>query len=89
LSKPEEATVAKPQAKEESKSASAKETPARKKKSRGAWLRYEHDYKTGRIALKNRRCPRCSKIMARHQAPDRWSCGSCGYSEYIRSDNKG
>lgn len=77
-----------PQAEEEAKvkGPPAKEAPA-KKKSRGAWLRYEHDYKTGRITLKNRRCPRCSKVMARHQSPARWSCGGCGFSEYIRSNS--
>ncbi|RLI29703.1 MAG: 30S ribosomal protein S27ae [Candidatus Hecatellales archaeon] len=51
---------------------------------KGAWTLYEYDYKTGAIKLKNRKCPRCGKIMARHNNPPRWACGGCGYMEYIR-----
>jgi small subunit ribosomal protein S27Ae len=45
---------------------------------------YEYDYDKGEIRLKNRKCPRCGKIMAHHQNPPRWTCGGCGYTEYIR-----
>ncbi|MEM3737559.1 MAG: 30S ribosomal protein S27ae [Candidatus Bathyarchaeia archaeon] len=53
-------------------------------KKRGLWQIYEYDYKSGKIVLKGKKCPRCDKLMARHQAPPRWSCGGCGYTEYIR-----
>lgn len=47
---------------------------------------YEYDYKTGKIRLKNKRCPRCGSIMARHEKPiPRWHCGKCGYTEFITS----
>jgi len=90
LSKPDEGKeAAEPQAEEKAKAkgSKVKDEPV-KKKARGAWLRYECDYKTGSITFRNRRCPRCSKVMAQHQGPARWSCGGCGYSEYIRSDSK-
>ncbi len=51
---------------------------------RGAWSLYEYDYNTGKIKLKNKKCPRCGKVMARHENPPRWNCGGCGYTEYIR-----
>jgi len=56
----------------------------KKKKKSAAWKKYEIDYKTGKIDLKNKKCSRCSKIMGHHQSPPRWSCGGCGYTEYIR-----
>ncbi len=44
---------------------------------------YEYDYETGRIVLKNRKCPRCGSVMAYHRAPvERWHCGKCGYTEF-------
>jgi len=58
----------------------------RRKKRKGAWTRYECDHKTGKITLKNRKCHRCGKVMAKHENPLRWSCGSCGYTEYIRKE---
>lgn len=45
---------------------------------------YEIDPKTGRIRLKNKRCPRCGSIMAHHLKPvERWHCGKCNYTEFI------
>lgn len=38
---------------------------------------------TGKIKRKNKKCPRCGVFMARHKQPDRWSCGKCGYTEFI------
>jgi len=55
-----------------------------KGKSKGLWQAYNYDYKSGKVSLKNKKCPRCDKIMAQHQNPQRWSCGGCGYTEYIR-----
>ena len=43
---------------------------------------YEYDYATGTIRLKNRLCPRCGRVMARHS--DRWACGACGLTIFIR-----
>ncbi|MEM1538259.1 MAG: 30S ribosomal protein S27ae [Candidatus Nezhaarchaeales archaeon] len=44
---------------------------------------YEVDYEKGTIKLKNKTCPRCSKVMAKHA--DRWACGSCGYTEWVKA----
>lgn len=45
---------------------------------------YEYDYETGKVRLKNKKCPRCGSIMARHKKPvERWHCGKCGYTEFI------
>ncbi|RLE70906.1 MAG: 30S ribosomal protein S27ae [Thermoprotei archaeon] len=50
---------------------------------------YEYDYETGRIKLKNRRCPRCSSIMAHHMKPvERWHCGKCGYTIFVRKGRR-
>ncbi len=47
---------------------------------------YEYDYKTGKIRLKNRTCPKCGRVMAFHKKPvPRWHCGYCGYVEYVSS----
>lgn len=46
---------------------------------------YDVDYARGTAKLKNRRCPRCAKVMAFHKAPrPRWACGGCNYTEYLR-----
>ena len=45
---------------------------------------YEYDYRTGRIRLKNKVCPKCGRVMAFHRKPKpRWQCGYCGYVEYV------
>jgi len=52
---------------------------------RGAWSLYEIDAEKGRARLRNRKCQRCGKPMAHHMAPvERWTCGDCHYTEYIR-----
>jgi len=53
-----------------------------KSKKEGVWRLYTYNYETGEIKLKNKKCPRCGKIMAHHLNPERWACGSCGYTEY-------
>jgi len=46
--------------------------------------RYEYDYKTGKIRLKNKICPRCGRIMAFHKHPvPRWHCGYCNYTDFL------
>ncbi|MFP3219829.1 MAG: 30S ribosomal protein S27ae [Candidatus Marsarchaeota archaeon] len=46
---------------------------------------YDYSYETGKITLKNRKCPRCGSVMAKHTVGGaRWSCGKCGYTEYIK-----
>ncbi|MCS7093610.1 MAG: 30S ribosomal protein S27ae [Candidatus Aenigmarchaeota archaeon] len=32
-------------------------------------------------SLNNKRCPRCSSIMANHRT--RWYCGKCHYTEFL------
>ncbi len=37
------------------------------------------------IKLRNRKCPRCGKVMAFHKdAKPRWHCGSCNFTEFVR-----
>ena len=46
---------------------------------------YEYDLDNWTIKLKNKKCPRCGKIMAYHESPkQRWTCGSCSYTEFIK-----
>ncbi|MGC9114755.1 MAG: 30S ribosomal protein S27ae [Fervidicoccaceae archaeon] len=48
---------------------------------------YEFDYKTGKIKLKNRKCPRCGGVMGFHKEPvPRWYCGACGYTEFSTAE---
>lgn len=56
-----------------------------------AYKRYEWDYSTGTIKLKNMACPRCGAIMAHHREPiERHQCGRCGYTLFVsRSKAKG
>ncbi|MEM0333237.1 MAG: 30S ribosomal protein S27ae [Candidatus Aenigmatarchaeota archaeon] len=32
--------------------------------------------------LNNKRCPRCTSIMAKHE--NRWDCGKCHYTEFLK-----
>ena len=59
-----------------------------KGKSKGLWCAYDYDYKSGRVTLKSKKCPRCGKVMAQHQTPQRLSCGGCGYTEYVRKQQE-
>lgn len=50
---------------------------------------YDYDYQKGTIKLRNRKCPRCGNVMALHKAPvERWTCGSCSYTDYIKGQTK-
>lgn len=67
----------------------AKQVEAKKKKEIGSWQRYEYDYKSGKITLKNKQCSRCNAIMAYHGKPvARWTCGTCAYTEYVKTEMK-
>jgi len=60
------------------------EQPAVKKQheARAAKL-YDLDAAKGQVKLKNKKCPRCGNFMAHHRNPvDRWTCGSCTFTEY-------
>ncbi len=59
-----------------------------KGKRKGLGHIYDYDYKSGKVTMKSKKCPRCSKIMAQHQTPPRWSCGGCGYTEYMRKQQE-
>jgi len=37
-----------------------------------------------KIERKNKFCPKCKVFMGKHK--DRWSCGSCGYTEFINKE---
>ncbi|MCD6154834.1 MAG: 30S ribosomal protein S27ae [archaeon GB-1867-097] len=45
---------------------------------------YEYDYSTGKIILKRKLCPRCKRVMAFHG--DRYACGFCGYTLFIKKN---
>lgn len=48
-----------------------------------AHRRYDIDRSKG-IKLKNRICPRCGVMMAKHEIPiKRFACGKCGYTEFL------
>lgn len=50
---------------------------------------YEYDYETGKIRLKNKKCPRCGRVMAHHLKPvERWHCGHCNYTEFVTAKKK-
>mgnify|MGYP001034664970 CR=1 FL=1 len=62
---------------------------AKKKKEIGAWQRYKCDYTAGKITLKSKQCPRCNAVMAYHGKPvTRWTCGTCAYTEYVKTETK-
>ena len=52
-----------------------------KKKLKGRWNLYEK--KGDKIERKNISCPKCGQgnFMAKHA--NRWTCGSCRYTEFI------
>ncbi|MBO3800316.1 MAG: 30S ribosomal protein S27ae [Candidatus Brockarchaeota archaeon] len=46
---------------------------------------YEVDVSKKTVKLRNRKCPRCGKVMAFHkEVKPRWHCGSCDYTEFVR-----
>ncbi|MEM2942855.1 MAG: 30S ribosomal protein S27ae [Candidatus Bathyarchaeia archaeon] len=47
---------------------------------------YEYSYEKKTIRLRNKKCPRCGSIMAHHKMPiQRWTCGSCSFTEYVKT----
>ncbi|MBS7650089.1 MAG: 30S ribosomal protein S27ae [Candidatus Bathyarchaeia archaeon] len=57
-----------------------------KKKRLSLGFLYDYNHESGGIKLRNRKCPRCGNIMAHHKIPkQRWTCGSCRYTDYIKS----
>jgi len=87
---PPSAAPAKPEEKKPEEEAPKVKAPEKKKKEeKKAWQRYEADYKTGKIQLKNKLCPRCTAVMAYHEKPvARWTCGTCAYTEYVKAETK-
>jgi small subunit ribosomal protein S27Ae len=62
---------------------SEQQTAKKEPEARAAKL-YELDAAKGQIKLKNKKCPRCGNFMARHKNPvDRWTCGSCSFTDYV------
>jgi small subunit ribosomal protein S27Ae len=48
---------------------------------------YEPDYTTGKLKRTLTFCPRCQGVfLANHK--DRKACGSCGYTEYVKTAKK-
>ncbi len=59
-----------------------KQDSPKKGKSNKVWKLY--DASGGQIKRLNRSCPKCgsSVFMAKHK--DRWTCGSCAYTEFVK-----
>ena len=55
----------------------------KEKKSKGIWELYES---SGGLKRKNKSCPKCGSgtFMAQHK--DRYACGKCQYSEFVKAD---
>lgn len=46
---------------------------------------YEVDASRASVRLRNRKCPRCGRVMAFHkEGKPRWHCGACNYTEFQR-----
>lgn len=46
---------------------------------------YDIDISKSSIRLRNRKCPRCGRVMAFHKVTKpRWHCGACNYTEFQR-----
>jgi small subunit ribosomal protein S27Ae len=57
---------------------------AKKEVKAAVRLYYEYDVNKWTIRLKNKKCPRCGRVMAHHKKPvERWHCGYCGYTEFV------
>ncbi len=54
---------------------------AAKKKLSGRWNLYQ--VSGNKIERKNKQCPKCGQgtFMAKHS--NRWSCGTCKYTEFL------
>jgi len=50
------------------------------------YKRYE--VKDGKLTRKNRSCPRCGDGVFLAEHKDRFSCGSCGYTEWKKKPAK-
>lgn len=52
------------------------------KKTSQKWKMYEK--KSGKVERTNKTCPKCSSgvFMAKHK--DRWTCGTCHYTEFVK-----
>ena len=50
------------------------------------YKRYE--VKDGKLTRKNRSCPRCGDGVFLAEHKDRFSCGSCGYTEWKKKPEK-
>ncbi|WP_455367292.1 30S ribosomal protein S27ae [[Eubacterium] cellulosolvens] len=62
-----------------------RKTPKQKARISGL---YEYKFETGEIKMRNKKCPRCGSIMAKHEVPiNRWACGACNYTEFVTSTN--
>lgn len=65
------------------------EKPIKKKELGRIGKVYEYDFEKGTIQLKNKKCSRCGNIMGNHKSPmNRWTCGSCSYTEFIKIEEK-
>ena len=48
---------------------------------------YDVDYKKGKVKRTHQFCPRCEGVFLAEHA-DRRACGSCGYTEFTRTDGE-
>jgi small subunit ribosomal protein S27Ae len=71
-------------AKKKERGAEGKE---KKKRPAKKWTLYEISAEgEGKIKRKNKFCPKCGSgvFLAKHE--DRYSCGKCGYTEFLRKE---
>jgi small subunit ribosomal protein S27Ae len=62
----------------------SEQQPANKQHEARASKLYDLDAAKGQIKLRNKKCPRCGNFMAHHANPvDRWTCGSCSFTDYV------
>lgn len=61
--------------------AEEKKQKIKKKKTSRVWDNYEAK---GELKRKNRSCPKCgaSVFMGKHK--NRWACGKCKYTEFVK-----
>jgi len=66
------------------------EEPSKKQHEARASKLYDLESAKGQIRLKNKKCPRCGNFMAHHKKPvERWTCGSCSFTDYVESKKLG
>ncbi len=59
--------------------------PKKQKKQKGRWELYDT---SGGLKRKSKFCPKCGQGIFMAQHKDRYTCGKCGYSEFVKAEAK-